>query len=92
MARVCKITGKRPLVGNNVSKSNRKSKRRQFPNLQSKRIFVPELGKFVQLKVSVTALKTIDRLGLMPYLKNKDLKLTINNKGNNEKKFTYSED
>ena len=75
MARVCKITGKRPLVGNNVSKSNRKTKRRQLPNLQSKRIFVPELGKFVQLKVSVTALKTIDRLGLMPYLKKQGLKL-----------------
>tara|TARA_B100000614_G_scaffold175254_1_gene156507 strand:- start:531 stop:770 length:240 start_codon:yes stop_codon:yes gene_type:complete len=76
MARVCKITGKRPLVGNNVSKSNRKTKRRQIPNLQSKRIFVPELGKFVQLKVSVTALKTIDRLGLMPYLKKQGLKLS----------------
>ena len=76
MARVCKITGKKPLVGNNVSKSNRKTKRRQFPNLQSKRIFVPELGKFVQLKVSVTALKTIDRLGLMPYLKKQGLKLS----------------
>ena len=76
MARVCKITGKRPLVGNNVSKSNRKTKRRQLPNLQSKRIFVPELGKFVQLKVSITALKTIDRLGLMPYLKKQGLKLS----------------
>ena len=76
MARVCKITGKRPLVGNNVSKSNRKTKRRQLPNLQSKRIFVPELGKFVQLKVSVTALKTIDRFGLMPYLKKQGLKLS----------------
>ena len=76
MARVCKITGKRPLVGNNVSKSNRKTKRRQIPNLQSKRIYVPELGKFIQLKVSVTALKTIDRLGLMPYLKKQGLKLS----------------
>ena len=76
MARVCKITGKRPLVGNNVSKSNRKTKRRQIPNLQSKRIYVPELEKFVQLKVSVTALKTIDRLGLMPYLKKQGLKLS----------------
>ena len=76
MARVCKITGKKPLVGNNVSKSNRKTKRRQLPNLQSKRIFVPELGKFIQLKVSVTALKTIDRLGLMPYLKKQGLKLS----------------
>ena len=76
MSKVCQITGKRPRVGNNVSKSNRKTKRRQIPNLQSKRIYVPELGKFVQLKVSVTALKTIDRLGLMPYLKKQGLKLS----------------
>tara|TARA_B100001094_G_C17836667_1_gene625897 strand:+ start:268 stop:507 length:240 start_codon:yes stop_codon:yes gene_type:complete len=76
MSRICKITGKKPLVGNNVSKSNRKTKRRQLPNLQSKRIFVPELGKFIQLKVSVTALKTIDKLGLVPYLKKQGLNLS----------------
>tara|TARA_Y100000994_G_C15287847_1_gene274059 strand:- start:90 stop:329 length:240 start_codon:yes stop_codon:yes gene_type:complete len=76
MSRVCKITGKKPLVGNNVSKSNRKTKRRQLPNLQTKRIFVPELGRFVQLKLSVTALKTIDKQGLMPYLKKRGLSLS----------------
>ena len=76
MSRICKITGKRPLVGNNVSKSKRRTKRRQMPNLQSKRIFVPELGKFVQLKLSVTALKTIDKLGLVPYLKKQGLRLS----------------
>ena len=76
MSRVCKITGKKPLVGNNVSKSNRKTKRRQLPNLQMKKVFVPELGKFIQLKVSVNALKTIDKLGLVPYLKKQGLSLS----------------
>tara|TARA_Y100000996_G_scaffold333628_1_gene269997 strand:- start:572 stop:811 length:240 start_codon:yes stop_codon:yes gene_type:complete len=76
MSRICKITGKKPLVGNNVSKSNRKTKRRQLPNLQMKKVFVPELGKFIQLKVSVTALKTIDKLGLVPYLKKQGLSLS----------------
>jgi len=76
MSRVCKITGKRPLVGNNVSKSNRRTKRKQFPNLQTKKIFIPELGKTLQLKLSTTALKTIDKTGLMPYLKKQGLKLS----------------
>ena len=76
MSRLCKITGKRPLVGNNVSKSHRKTKRRQFPNLQSKKIFVPELNKFVQVKLSTTALKTIDKYGLLPYLKKQGLGLS----------------
>tara|TARA_B110001454_G_scaffold121475_1_gene113412 strand:- start:1119 stop:1358 length:240 start_codon:yes stop_codon:yes gene_type:complete len=76
MSRVCKLTGKRPLVGNNVSKSKRRTKRRQLPNLQTKRLFVPELGRFVQLRVSVTALKTIDKLGLVPYLKKRGLSLS----------------
>lgn len=75
MSRICKITGKKPLVGNNVSKSNHKTKRRQLPNLQSKRIYVPELDKKIQLKVSTTALKSIDRLGLMDYLKKHGLSL-----------------
>jgi len=76
MSRVCKLTGKRPLVGNNVSKSKRRTKRRQLPNLQAKKLFVPELGRFVQLRVSVTALKTIDKLGLVPYLKKRGLSLS----------------
>tara|TARA_B100001250_G_C19741886_1_gene763454 strand:- start:485 stop:724 length:240 start_codon:yes stop_codon:yes gene_type:complete len=75
MSRKCKITGKKPLVGNNVSHSNNKTKRRQLPNLQSKSIFVPELNKSVKIKISTSALKTIDKLGLMPYLKKKGLSL-----------------
>ena len=76
MSKVCQITGKRARVGNNVSKANNKTKRRQYPNLQSKKIFVPELGKAVKLKLSAKAIKTIDRYGLLPYLKKKGLSLT----------------
>tara|TARA_Y100000739_G_C20247455_1_gene301759 strand:- start:32 stop:271 length:240 start_codon:yes stop_codon:yes gene_type:complete len=75
MAKICKITGKRPLVGNNVSKANNKTKRRQLPNLQNKKIFVPELGKSVRVKVSTSALKSIDKEGLMVFLKKKKLTL-----------------
>ena len=76
MSKVCKITGKRPLVANNVSKANNKTKRRQLPNLQNKKIFVPELGKSVRFKVSVNALKSIDKEGLMIFLKKKNLTLS----------------
>ena len=75
MSKVCKITRKRPLVGNNVSKSNIKTKRRQFPNLQMKKIFVPELNKSVKLKITTSGIKTIDKLGLMAYLKKQKLTL-----------------
>ena len=76
MSKICKITGKRPLVANNVSKANNKTKRRQLPNLQNKRIFVPELGKSVRIKVSTNALKSIDKDGLMVFLKKKNLTLS----------------
>ena len=76
MARTCNITGKRPLVGNNVSKSNRKTKTKQYPNLQTKKIFVPELGKSVQVKLSTKAMKTVDKYGLLPYLKKQGLTLS----------------
>ena len=75
MAKVCKITNKRPLVGNNVSKSQRKTKRRQLPNLQLKKIYVPELKRSVKLKLSTNAIKTIDKNGLFAYLKKNNLKL-----------------
>jgi len=75
MARVCKVSGKRPLTGNNVSHAHNKTKRRQYPNLQSKRIYVEELGKFVRIKLSARALKTVTRDGLMPYLKKQGLSL-----------------
>ena len=75
MAKVCKITGKRPLVANNVSKANNKTKRRQLPNLQKKKVFIPELGKTVRIKVSANALKSIDKEGLLTFLKKKKLSL-----------------
>ena len=76
MSKFCSISGKRPLVGNNVSKSNIKTKRRQLPNLQMKSIYVPELGRNIKIKVSVSALKTIDKIGSMRYLKKQDLQLS----------------
>ena len=76
MSRVCKLTGKRPLRGNRVSKSNIKTNRFQYPNLQKKKIFVPELNKSVTIKLSVKAMKIVDKLGLLPYLKKQGLTLT----------------
>tara|TARA_Y100000590_G_scaffold133299_1_gene152420 strand:+ start:124 stop:363 length:240 start_codon:yes stop_codon:yes gene_type:complete len=75
MSRICKISGKRPKTGNNVSKANNKTKRKQYPNLQKKRIFVPELKRNVTIKLSTKALKTIDKYGLIPYLNKKGLSL-----------------
>ena len=76
MSRIWKITGKRPLVRNNVSKSHRKTKRRQLPNIQNKKLFVPELGRKIQVKLSTTALKTIDKEGLLNYLNKQGLALS----------------
>ena len=75
MSRICKITGKRPRVANNVSKANNKTKRKQYPNLQNKRIFVPEMGKYVRLKLSTKGIKTIDKFGLVHYLNKNNLEL-----------------
>ena len=75
MSRICKISGKRPKTGNNVSKANNKTKRKQYPNLQKKRIFVPELKRNVTIKLSTKALKPIDKYGLLPYLNKKGLSL-----------------
>jgi len=69
MARVCEITGKRPLKGHYVSKSNRKTNRRFYPNLREKRFFVPELNKWLTLKVTSAAMRTIGKKGLYNCLK-----------------------
>jgi large subunit ribosomal protein L28 len=69
MARVCQITGKRPQVGNNVSHANNKTKRRFLPNLQKKRFYIPEEDKWVTLKVSAKAIKTINKHGISAVLK-----------------------
>ncbi len=69
MSKICQLTGKRPITGNNVSHSNAKTKRRFLPNIQKKRFFIPELDKWVSLKISTKALKTINKLGIFAYLK-----------------------
>ncbi len=75
MSKVCKLTGKKPLRGNRVSKSNIRTNRFQYPNLQKKKVFVPELNKSITIKISVKAMKIIDKLGLMSYLKKQGLTL-----------------
>lgn len=57
------------MTGNKVSHSNRKSKRRFLPNLQKKNFFIPETGETITLKVSTSALRTINKLGIYGYLK-----------------------
>ena len=69
MSRVCEITGKRPHVGNKVSHANNKSKRRFYPNLQTKRFFIPEENKWITLKLSTKAIKTINNKGITTVLK-----------------------
>ena len=61
MARVCNITGKKRLSGNKVSHSQRKTRRVQHPNLITKRIFIPEENRTVTVKLSVRALRTINK-------------------------------
>ena len=75
MARKCDLTGKKPLVGNHVSHANNKVKRRQNPNLHTKRIYIPELEKYVKLKISNRALRTINKKGLLKFLKDEGLTL-----------------
>lgn len=69
MSRVCQITGKRMMVGNSVSHSNRKTKRRFYPNLFKKKFYIPEEDRWITLKVSAIGLKTINKKGLLNTLK-----------------------
>ncbi len=75
MSRICKITGKKPMAGNNVSKAHNKTRRVQRPNLQRKRLYLPEEGRTVTLRLSARALRTVDRKGLMKYLHDEGLEL-----------------
>lgn len=75
MAKVCQITGKRTVSGNNVSHANNKTKRKFYPNLQSKRLFLEEEGVWVNLKVSTHALRIINKLGLSAALRKADLEI-----------------
>lgn len=69
MARVCQVTGKRPITGHKVSHSNIKTKRRFLPNLQTKRFFLAEEDKWITLKLSSEAIRTINKNGLYSVVK-----------------------
>jgi large subunit ribosomal protein L28 len=69
MARVCQVTGKRPISGNKVSHSNIKTKRRFLPNLQTKRFFLAEEDKWITLKLCSEAIRTINKNGLYTVVK-----------------------
>jgi large subunit ribosomal protein L28 len=64
MSKVCQVTGKGPMVGNNVSHANNKTKRRFMPNLQYRRFFVESQNRFVRLRVSSAGLRLIDKYGI----------------------------
>ncbi len=69
MARVCQVTGKKALSGHKVSHSNIKTNRRFEPNLQKKRFFIPEEGKWVTLKITTSAVRTITKNGISAVMK-----------------------
>ena len=63
MSRVCQVTGKRPITGNNVSHANNKTKRRFLPNLQNRRLWSEKEGRYVRVRISTAALRIIDKKG-----------------------------
>jgi large subunit ribosomal protein L28 len=69
MSKICDLTGKRMMVGNNVSHSHIKTKRKFYPNLQVKKFFLPEENKWITLKVSTSMLKTINKKGISACVK-----------------------
>jgi large subunit ribosomal protein L28 len=64
MARVCQVTGKKPMVGNNVSHANNRTKRRFLPNLQDRRFWVESEKRWVRLRLTTAGLRTIEKQGI----------------------------
>ncbi|HEU0289512.1 MAG TPA: 50S ribosomal protein L28 [Burkholderiales bacterium] len=64
MSRVCQVTGKKPMLGNNVSHANNKTRRRFLPNLQYRRIWVESENRWISIRLSQAGLRTIDRKGI----------------------------
>ena len=69
MSRICEITWKKAISGNNVSHSHAKTKRKFYPNLQTKKFYIPEEDKWITLKVSTAGLRNIDKNGISASLK-----------------------
>ena len=74
MSRICQLTGKSVMVGNNVSHSKRRTKRRFYPNLITKKFYLPEEDAFITLKVATSALRTINKKGISACVKEARLK------------------
>lgn len=68
MSRVCQVTGKRPIAGNNVSHANNKTRRRFLPNIHTHRYWVSEENRYVTLKLSAKGMRIIDKLGIQAVL------------------------
>jgi large subunit ribosomal protein L28 len=69
MSRICEITGKKVITGNNVSHSKLKTRRKYYPNLQTKKFYIPEEDAWITLKVSAAGLRNIDKNGIEACLK-----------------------
>lgn len=70
MSKICEITGKKVMSGHKVSHSNIKTKRKFYPNLQTKKFFIPEENMWITLKVSAAGIRTINKRGVMACLEN----------------------
>ena len=79
MAKKCPVTGKGPMVGNNVSHANNKTKRRYLPNLQYKRFWIDSEQRFVRLRVSARGIRIIDKHGIETVLANIKLREQLSN-------------
>jgi large subunit ribosomal protein L28 len=77
MARVCQVTGKKPMVGNNVSHANNKTKRRFLPNLQQRRFWVESENRFISLRLTTAGIRLIDKKGIDAVLADLRAKGTI---------------
>ena len=69
MSRICQITGKKALTGNNVSHANNRTKRKQLPNLQNKKVWDEESKKFIRMKISTSAIKTLNKKSVSKLVK-----------------------
>jgi large subunit ribosomal protein L28 len=75
MSRKCSLTGKKGMVGNKVSHSQRKTKRVQQPNILTKRLYIPEENRTVTVRLSARALRTLNKKGIKQFMKEKGLSL-----------------
>ena len=78
MSKVCQITGKKTITGNNVSHSNKRTKRTFEPNLKIKKFYIPETDEWIVLKVSAAGLRTINKKGIYAALQDANAKGLIN--------------